>query len=151
MRGAGVAALALAITLAAAGCTSSSTLQGGTGGQGGSGGGSGGSSGTSGTITTESDPQSIPTTFPDIPLVAGEVVVGLDVGTSWTVILRVDDAAAAFTEGSALLVGAGYTIVTEVPGAIGVYANPEYQVQFLVDATGDDGPSAIYSVTPVFG
>jgi hypothetical protein len=143
-RGPGLVGLGLAASLVLVGC-SAPTLSGGTGGTGGSGGTAGGTT----TETFTSDTESVPETFPAaVPLIEGDVVLGLDMGTGWTVILGVSDTAAARTDADARLLAAGFAYVSgTADGAISLYASSQYQVQFIVDL-GVDGATATYVVTP---
>jgi hypothetical protein len=117
------------------------------------GGGTGGSGGT-----TSTDPgtdtglsQGLPSTFPkaDVPIVSGDIPVGIDLGTGWTVIVKVSDFGASFTEASGKLKEAGFTSQTEsnsADGSFGDFINDKYEVQVTATKAPDYGPSLTYLV-----
>jgi len=148
---AAVAGVALAASLALTGCSifpTAPTAGGGTGGTGGSG---GTTSTKPGTDVGLQQYQGLPTTFPkgDIPLVAGDIPVGIDLGTGWTVIVKVSDFTAAFTEATDKLKAAGFTSQVEsssADGSFGDYTNDKYEVQVTGAKSDDYGPSLTYLV-----
>lgn len=133
----GLAGLALAASILLAGCSTPAPS-----------GGTDGSNGRpdqpapttpdlpSGTGVTEG---ALPPGFPaDFPLVDGDVLVGLDLGTGWSVWIESADPAAGFTEAVALLTADGYTelsALTNENGSFGVYSKGTQQVQL---SAGDD-------------
>lgn len=153
MRGAalGFVGVALAASLVLSGCSLLPTAPS-------TGGGSGGSGGSGGTTSTEpgTDPglggyKGLPSTFPkaDVPIIAGDIPVGIDLGTGWTVIVKVSDIAAAFTEASDKLKATGFTAQAESSSAdasFGDYVTDKYEVQVTATDTADYGPSVTYLV-----
>lgn len=157
---AALAATVLAASLLFTGC---SLLPGGgsTGGGGGTGGsgqsGSGDGSSNSGS-TTDSPPggpnlddfQGKPDTFPsEIPLIAGDIPFGVDLGTGWTVIVQVDDLVKSFTDASKKIESAGFTTLqtqTTPQGSFAAFENAKYQLQLTAADTGDYGLSLTYLV-----
>jgi hypothetical protein len=91
-----------------------------------------------------------PATFPgDIPLIGGDVVFGVDLGTGWTVVIPVTDAQASYTEASTQLKAAGFEALAEstaADGSFGVFKNDTYQVQVTAADTGDYGLAVSYVV-----
>lgn len=75
----------------------------------------------------------LPATFPsDVPLISGEVVFGIDVGTGWSVMVSVDDLQADFIDAADRLKAAGYESLLETlapQGSFGAFENDRYQVQ----------------------
>lgn len=164
-----VVLLALAASVAMTGCSIAPTggaTGGGTGGGGQSGQTDGGE--TSGDSTddaggTESGDSSspgdidldqfgsLPDTFPrsEVPIIDNPVEMGVDLGTGWSVMMKVDDFAAAFTEASTLLKGAGFEVVAEQlsdVGGVGVFQNEKYQAQISASDSPDNGPVLTYVV-----
>ena len=153
-------ATGVAILLLLSGCFfggGASTGSGGTGGDGQS--GSGGDNGTNdgGTSTTPpgdvelGDFEGLPSTFPtsEVPLVDGDIPIGIDVGTGWSVIVKVADFNTAFAEASDKLTGAGFDSQAEnvtAQGSIGVFTNGKYQVNITASENPDYGPSLNYVV-----
>jgi hypothetical protein len=160
-----VVVLATAASLSLSGCFALPNLVG--GGNGGSTGGgtSGGSSGggqsgqsggdQSGTTTTPPDSDQLgelaglPTDFPtaEIPLVDGPVVLGINLGTGWTVIVSVDDLAAGYRDASQRLESAGYSVLAESEsstGSFGAFENDTYQVQVTASDAPDYGLTVTY-------
>lgn len=94
--------------------------------------------------------QGLPATFPtDVPLLPGEVAMGIDVGTGWAVIVLVDDLQTDFEAASALLKGAGFEALTESSsddGSFGVFENAKYQVQVTASDAEDYGLNLNYLV-----
>lgn len=118
-----------------------------------------GQSGQSGDGTTSTDPgtdtnlddfQGLPDTFPtDVPIIDGDVVFGLDLGTGWSVVIPVDDLASAYAEASGKLVGAGFVakVDTSTPeGSVGVFVSDRYQINVNASKTADYGNSVSYVV-----
>ncbi|MGX5681534.1 hypothetical protein [Schumannella luteola] len=97
------------------------------------------------------DMTQLPASFPaDVPIVEGDVVLAVDMGSGWTVILAVGDTQSAFADASGRLTGAGFTAVVEQSGAsgsIGSYTGGEYDVQVTTSDAGADGPTITYVVT----
>ncbi len=147
--------LGLAASLTLAGCSLIPAPGGGSGGSGGSGqsGSSPDGSGTSsnpGTDTGATGYEGKPATFPgDVPIVDGEIPFGVDLGTGWTVIVKVADIAAAYTAASEKLSGAGFTTEqtgTTTDGSFGVFDTDKYTVEVTATKTADYGPSVTYVV-----
>jgi hypothetical protein len=93
----------------------------------------------------------LPETFPsdEIPIINGDVALGVDLGTGWSLLIRVDDTEAAFADASAKLTAAGFETVAEQSapeGSFGVFENDKYQVQLTATDTPDGGPSVNYVV-----
>ena len=130
------------------------TTGGGTGGSGQSGssdGTDGGNTSTDpGTDTGTTDFSGKPATFPgDIPLIGGDVVFGVDLGTGWTVVIPVTDVQAAYADASAQLQAAGFEALTEstsTDGSFGAFKNDTYQVQVTATDTGEYGLAVSYVV-----
>jgi hypothetical protein len=115
------------------------------------GGDGGGSEPGSSSADEESPFDSLPATFPaDVPLVEGEVLQGIDVGTGWSVLLGVDDAVASFTEAADALVAAGYeerTRQTDADTGFGNFTNDTYSINLSADQNSPDyGAIVIYTV-----
>lgn len=116
------------------------------------GGGTGGDGQSDGTETqTENDMfHGVPATFPsDVPLIAGDVPIGVDVGTGWTVVVKVADVQASYADASALLTGAGFEVLLEnsnTEGSFGAFENSQYQVQVTGGDTPDYGLTISYLV-----
>ena len=150
----GLVGLGLAASLALTGCFASpSVTGGGTGGSGQSGQGDG----TDGGTTTTSPPEQtdrgdfagLPAGFPsdEIPLIEGEVVFGMDLGTGWTAVVAVDDLTTGFQDASQRLKTAGYTALAEsvsADGAFGAFENDTYQVQVTASENPDYGLTVTY-------
>lgn len=142
------ALLATAITVLLAGCffgPPAAPTGGGTDGDGESG------------QTEDSGPQSgneilegVPATFPSgVPLIPGDVPIGVDLGTGWTVVVQVADVEASYAEASSLLVGAGFDVLVEnstAEGSFGAFENTTYQVQVTGGDTPDYGLTISYLV-----
>lgn len=94
--------------------------------------------------------QGVPANFPsDIPLIAGEVPIGVDLGTGWSVVVKVADVQTSYAEASALLAGAGFEVLVEnssEEGSFGAFESPEYQVQVTGGDTPDYGATVSYLV-----
>ncbi|MCU1579139.1 MAG: hypothetical protein JWP19_1343 [Rhodoglobus sp.] len=95
--------------------------------------------------------EGMPATFPvsDVPIIAGDIPFGIDLGTGWTVIVKVSDLTAAFTDAGDKLKAAGYTAQVEQAGdsgSFGDYLSDKYQVQVTAQNTQDYGPSVTYVV-----
>lgn len=95
--------------------------------------------------------EGMPATFPasDVPIIAGDIPFGIDLGTGWTVIVKVSDLASAFTDAGDKLKAAGYTAQVEQAGdsgSFGDYLSAKYQVQVTAQDTKDYGPSVTYVV-----
>lgn len=122
-----------------------------TGGSGGSG-ESGQSDGTDdpGTDVEPDQFVGLPPTFPaEIPLIDGEVVFGIDVGTGWSVLVAVDDLEADFTDASQRMKAAGFEALIEnmtPDGGFGAFENGSYQVQVTTQESPDYGPVIAYLV-----
>ena len=116
------------------------------------GGGTDGNGQSDGTETqTENDMfQGVPATFPsEVPLIAGDVPIGVDVGTGWTVVVKVTDVQSSYAEASGLLTGAGFDVFVEnssPEGSFGAFENPDYQVQVTGGDTPDYGLTISYLV-----
>jgi hypothetical protein len=148
-----LAGLGLAVSLTLVGCSGSPLSGGGTGGDGQSGSGSDSQTDEGGSSPGDidlGDLQGVPETFPDdVPIVDGDVPIGVDLGTGWSVVVQVDDYAASYAEGSTLLTGAGFTALQESSDdstAFGVFDSPDYQVQLTATDSADYGPSLTYVV-----
>jgi hypothetical protein len=160
----GVLAVAVTLGLAASlllgGCVS--FFPGGSGGGGGTGGNGGsGQSGQNGGTTDDTNSpgdvdleqfEGVPDTFPtaEIPIIDGDVDLGVDLGTGWTLMMRVDDVQAAYDDASAKLKAAGFEALAEQvggeAGSFGAFENDKYQVQVTATDTPDGGPSVNYVV-----
>lgn len=124
------------------------------------GGGTGGNGQTGQTDDSETQPgddtgtgdmfQGVPATFPsDVPLIAGDVPIGVDLGTGWTVVVKVADVEASYAEASELLKGAGFEVLLEnsnAEGSFGAFESPAYQVQVTGGDTPDYGLTISYLV-----
>lgn len=151
-----LAGLALVGALVLTGCSSPSTGGGTTGG----GTSGGGQSGSGGTDTSTGSPdttgglegyQGLPDTFPsaDVPIVDGDVPVGIDLGTGWTVIVKVADIASGYDDAKQKLVAKGFTVETDNvtdQGSVGVFTTDKYQVNVAVTESKAYGPSVNYVV-----
>ena len=130
------------------GCSAPASTGGGSGGGGQSGTGSGDTTTSPGTDTEIG--QGIPATFPsDVPVISGDVPVGLDLGTGWTVVVKVADFQKGFADASAKLEAAGFTSTvnsSSADGAFADYTSPKYEVQITGANTADYGPSVSYVV-----
>jgi hypothetical protein len=148
---AGFAGVALAASLVLTGCSIFPSPPSAGGGSGGAGGSGGTTSTDPGTDTSLDQYKGLPSTFPkgDIPLISGDIPVGIDLGTGWTVIVKVNDTAAAFTEATGKLKAAGFTAQAEQTsdaGSFGDYITNKYEVQVTAQDTSDYGPSVTYLV-----
>jgi hypothetical protein len=163
-----VAVAALVVALALAGC-SAPAPSGGTDGGGGSGGTSGrpggsddGSGPDDGSTTDEESTGDdagvapvtgrLPQGWPDSVVVPeGDIVQGMSMGgAGWLALIAVADPMAAYTESSASLQAAGYTVVSEADNgtqAVGIYENAEYQVQVAAAPSQDAAWNMSYTIT----
>jgi len=93
---------------------------------------------------------SLPATFPsDIPLLEGEVVQGIDVGTGWSVLIACDDPVADFNTAADALEAAGYE--TNARSAdngegFGNFTNDSYSINLSASDTADFGTVVAYTV-----
>lgn len=151
---AGLVGLGLVASLSLTGCFAPpSSTGGGTGGTGQSGQGDGTDGGTttstsSGTDGTEQY-AGLPSGFPsdEIPIIDGEVVFGIDLGTGWTVIVSVDDLQADYQAAAEKLKAAGYSALAEsssADGSFGAFENGTFQVQVTASETPDYGLTVTY-------
>ena len=151
---AAVAGVVLAASLMLSGCSMLPSAPGSAGGTGGS-----GQSGSQSTASSSSTPDGgvvqgyggMPASFPvsDVPIVDGAIPFGIDLGTGWTVIVKVGDVTAAFADAGTRLKAAGYTAQVEqstAAGSFGDYVNDKYQVQVTAQDAPDYGPSVTYVV-----
>lgn len=94
--------------------------------------------------------QGLPATFPsDIPLFPGEVAMGIDVGTGWSVMVLIGDLKADFDTAAELMKGAGFEALIEnssAEGSFGAYENANYHVQVTASDTEDYGLTLNYLV-----
>jgi hypothetical protein len=94
--------------------------------------------------------QGVPATFPsDVPIIDGDVPVGVDLGTGWSIVVQVDDYAKAYVEASGKLTDAGFETIqdgTSGDGSFGAFQNDKYQVQVTATDTADYGPAVAYVV-----
>ena len=133
------------------GCSSPS-VGGGTSGDGQSGSGSSPSDGTDSSDTTGGleGYQGLPSTFPtDVPIVDGDVPVGLDLGTGWSIIVKVDDIDSAYQDAKQKLIAKGFTAEvdnTTADGSVGVFLNDKYQINVTASQSKDYGPNVNYVV-----
>jgi len=155
-----VGAIVLATTLLLSGCFFPQSNGGSTGGGTGGSGQSGQSDGADDApVTPDSNPgdvdlgsfDGLPTSFPssEVPILAGDVPIGIDLGTGWSVMVKVDDLVTAFAEASAALKNAGYEVLAEqstADGAFGAYQNAKYLVQLSVSDNPDYRLTAAYVV-----
>jgi hypothetical protein len=84
-----------------------------------------------------------------VPIVDGDIPFGVDLGTGWTVIVKVADFAAAYTAASDKLSGAGFTTEqtgTTTDGSFGVFDTDKYTVEVTAAQSADYGPSVTYVV-----
>lgn len=148
-----LAGVGLTLSLMLTGCFFSppSIVGGGTGGSGESGQSDGSESNTD--PGTDEDLEQFagkPATFPpDIPLIDGEVVFGIDVGTGWSVIISIDDVEADFADASQRLKTAGFEALAEntsADGGFGAFENDTYQVQVTTQDSPDYGLVVNYLV-----
>jgi len=95
----------------------------------------------------------MPPGFPaDVPVVSGEVPAGARVADGWTVVIKVTDMQASFTEASTKLKDAGFEVLAETVGAsgsFGAYRNKSYQVQVTSGTSPEYGVVTSYVVTPL--
>ena len=149
----GLVGLGLAASLSLTGCFAPPTITAGGTGGGGQSGQSDGSqvdeSSSSGSSSGTEGFEGLPAGFPsdEIPLIAGDVAFGIDLGTGWTVVIPVADGPSAFADASARLTGAGYESLaeqTQPEGSFGVFQNDKYQVQLTIADTNDFGLAATY-------
>ena len=159
----GLATIAVAASLLLSGCFGVPSLLGGGTGGGGSSGGSGSSdSGSTDGADSGSDSsgddvpvqfQGMPATFPgDIPLISGEVVFGIDVGTGWSIMIAVDDLEADFVDAADRLKAAGYEPLLETvapQGSFGAFENDLYQIQLTSQDSEEYGLIVNYLVVRV--
>lgn len=151
-----IVTLAVAASLMVTGCAAGGSPGGGTGG-GGSSGGSGGTS-SDGT-TTETDTETtpgldgyvgLPDTFPsDVPVIDGEVVFGIDLGTGWSIVVATDDIVAGYTAAADKLTGAGFTSdvsSSTADGSFGSFSSAAFTVQVTATDSADYGTSVQYVV-----
>lgn len=158
-----LAAVAMTASLMLSGCFGVPTLTGGGTGGSGSSGGSDSSSSDTGTDSSEGSDsgsddvpeelQGMPATFPpEIPLISGEVVFGIDVGTGWSVLIAVDDLEADFVDAADRLTSAGYESLLETvasTGSFGAFENDLYQVQVTSQDSEDYGLVVNYLVVRI--
>ncbi|MBX3098369.1 MAG: hypothetical protein KF761_02210 [Salinibacterium sp.] len=123
-----------------------------------SGGGSDGSGTAGGGGTSNDSPNDVnldalhgvPSTFPpEVPLVDGDVPLGLDLGTGWSVVVKVDDYAKSYIEASGKLSAAGFALLQESTsgdGSFGVFEDDTFQIQVTASKTNDYGPAVSYVV-----
>ncbi len=150
----GLATLAVVASLLLSGCFGiPSFTGGGTGGSGSSGGSDSGSSDSGSNSSTDDIPdqfEGMPATFPnDIPLISGDVVFGIDVGTGWSILIAVDDMEADFLDAADRLKGAGYESLLETvapEGSFGAFENDVYQIQISSQDSPDYGLVVNYLV-----
>lgn len=160
----GLATIAVAASLLLSGCFGAPSLLGGGTGGGGSSGGSDSGSSDSGSTDSSTDGtdggddvpeqfQGMPATFPgDIPLISGEVVFGIDVGTGWSILIAVDDLEADFVDAADRLKAAGYEPLLETvapEGSFGAFENDLYQIQVTSQDSEDYGLVVNYLVVRV--
>ena len=159
----GLATIAVAASLLLSGCFGvPSLLGGGTGGGGSSGGCGSSDSGSTDGADSGSDSsgddvpvqfQGMPATFPgDIPLISGEVVFGIDVGTGWSIMIAVDDLEADFVDAADRLKAAGYEPLLETvapQGSFGAFENDLYQIQLTSQDSEEYGLIVNYLVVRV--
>jgi len=142
-----VAAAALAMTLALAGCATEEPAPKST------------SAGTATPIetgratSTPAPSLDLPKNFPsDIPLLDGDVVVSNDLGTGWVVWIHSIDAPSDFAAASEVLTTAGFenTVTTaEGDNYFATFTSAKYQIQLTA---GDDptyGVSVGYTIYPI--
>jgi len=146
-----LAGLGLAASLTLSGCAGVPSL-GGTGGD--------GQSGTSDSDTGDSDSPpgdvnldqfaGVPSTFPsDVPIISGDVPIGIDLGTGWSVVVLADDLDASYEEAKSRLLGAGFTSTadsTTDDGSFGIFENDKYTIQLTASDTADYGLAVSYVV-----
>lgn len=160
-----VVLVALAASMVLTGCSiapSGGATGGGTGGAGQSGQAGGGETSTDSTTETTDDSASpgdvdldglgeLPANFPrdEVPIIDNPVEIGVDLGTGWSVLMKVDDFEAAFADATTRLKGAGFEAVVEQisdAGGVGVFQNEKYQVQLSASNSTDNGPVLTYVV-----
>ncbi|MBN9238457.1 MAG: hypothetical protein J0J03_02155 [Leifsonia sp.] len=93
--------------------------------------------------------EGLPDTFPsDVPLIEGDVLYGIDVGTGWSIVIARDDIAAGYSDAEALLTAAGFagSSSTTADGSFGAFDNDRYTVQITATDSADYGPSVQYVV-----
>jgi hypothetical protein len=92
----------------------------------------------------------LPPGFPaDFPLIEGDVLIGLDLGTGWSVWIASADPASGYAEAVALLTADGYaelSAITNENGSFGVYSKGAQQVQLSADDDQTYGPSVSYTI-----
>lgn len=149
----GVTTLVLALALS--GCAFGGSSNGGTDGGGGSGGSSQGNGTSPDGAGTSPEPGlddyvGMPDTFPtDLPVIDGDVVFGVDLGTGWSIIVKCNDIVACYTSASSKLTGAGFSSdvsTTSDDGSFGSFSSAVYTVQVTATDSTDFGPSVQYVV-----
>lgn len=94
--------------------------------------------------------EGLPDTFPsDVPIIEGDVVFGVDLGTGWSIVIPRDDIDGGYRDAEALITGAGYTAgvsSTTAEGSFGSFDNDKYTVQITATDSADYGPSVQYVV-----
>jgi hypothetical protein len=109
---------------------------------------------TGGTSTSPGTDVGVPNTLPDnfpadFPLIDGEIIVGLDLGTGWSVWIASDDPEADFETASNELVAAGYTSessTTSDTGSFAVFSKDEYSVQLSAGTDPTYGDAVSYTI-----
>lgn len=93
----------------------------------------------------------IPATFPldEVPLIDGDPVFAVDLGTGWTVIFPREDFAEGYGEAALLLDGVGFTAVANSAspeGTFGQFTTDTYTVNLTATTDPTYGPSVSYVV-----
>jgi len=98
----------------------------------------------------EGSSASIPATFPsDIPLIDGPVVLGIDLGTTWTVMISTPDLGRGYDDAKARLISAEYTTEldsTTADGSFGVFESMRYLVTLSAKDDAQFGNAVTYIV-----
>ncbi len=93
----------------------------------------------------------IPATFPldEVPLIDGDPVFAVDLGTGWTLIFPRDDFAEGYGEAALLLEGAGFSTVANnasSEGTFGQFTTEKYTVNLTATTDPTYGRSVSYVV-----
>ena len=98
----------------------------------------------------EGSSASIPATFPsDVPLIDGRVAFGVDLGTSWSVMITTADLTAGYDDAKALLTSAEYTTTldsTTANGSFGVFESTRYLITLSSSDNAQYGNVVAYVV-----
>lgn len=94
----------------------------------------------------------IPDTFPDVPVPDLEVLLGLDLGTGWSVVFKADDPIDDFNELADRYESEGWEQLARTAAdgmGFGAYSTDDYQVQIHSGTDTTDYNSPIVTMTVV--